>query len=85
MSVSADLVHVRQPRQLSKRARGLCWACFAATFFGASAIAISFSLVLSANAGSPLYWTVAALLLMLWFASLTNIYRLTVAVILAEG
>lgn len=67
---------------LSNRALVLCWVCFLATFFGASAITLSLSFVLQSQVVFPAYWWMAAMLLVLWFASLVNMYRLTIEAIL---
>jgi hypothetical protein len=70
--------------QLSNRSLVLCYACFFATCFGASAISVSVSLVLQSHAGSPAYWMMTALLLIIWFTTLINMYRITLAAILVE-
>jgi len=70
--------------RLSHRALVLCWFCFLATFLGASAITLSLSFVLQAQDVVPAYWWMAAPLLILWFASLVNMYRLTIEAILVE-
>lgn len=82
MPVRVEQAIVPRRLQLSSRAVVFCCVCFVATSFGASTITISLSLILNSHAGSPAYWSMAALLLTLWFATLINMYRLTVAAIL---
>ncbi|QNI32650.1 hypothetical protein H7849_01115 [Alloacidobacterium dinghuense] len=84
MPVSVGQAVVPRRLPLSNRALVLSWICFLATFFGASAITLSLSLILQVNAVSPAYWWLAATLLILWFATLINMYRLTIAAILVE-
>lgn len=84
MPVPADQAIVPRRLQLSGRALVLGCVCLAATALGASAVAVSFSLVLATRAGSPAYWSVAALLLVLWLATLINMYRLALAAIPVE-
>jgi len=72
------------PQQLSTHAIVLCCACFAATFVGASAITLSLSLVLRADAGSSAYWVVSLILLAIWFATLIHMNRIALATVLAE-
>lgn len=74
----------RRPQQLSTHAMVLCCVCFLATFFGASAVTLSLSLVLQANAGSTAYWLMTALLLIIWFATLINMHRIALAAVLVE-
>ena len=74
----------RRPQQLSTRAMILCCACFLATFFGASAVTLSLSLVLQAHAGSSAYWLVSLVFLIIWFATLINMHRIALATVLAE-
>jgi hypothetical protein len=74
----------RRPPQLSPHAKLLCGVCFIATFFGASAVSFSLSLVLQSHAGSTAYWVVSGLLLVIWFATLVNMHRIALATVLAE-
>lgn len=84
MPITSDEATAPNRLQLSHRAVVLCSLCFLATFFGSSAITISFSLVLQAHAGSPGYWSLVALLLVVWFVTLINMYRHAVAAILRD-
>jgi amino acid transporter len=87
MPVYMDQAAVPHRLHLSNRALVLCWTCFLATFFGASAITLSLSFVLQAHAVFPAYWAywwIAAALLVIWFATLINMYRLTIAAILVD-
>lgn len=72
----------RRPQQLSTYAIVLCCACFLVTFFGASAVTLSLSLVLKAQAGTTAFWTVTAALLLVWFATLVNMHRIALAAVL---
>ena len=74
----------RPPQQLSTYALLLCCGCFLATFFGASAVTLSLSLVLQAHAGSIAFWLVTALLLIIWFLTLINMHRIALAAVLVE-
>ncbi len=74
----------RPPQQLSTYAMVLCCVCFLATFFGASAVTLSLSLVLKAHAGSVTYWMITLMLLIIWFATLINMHRIALAAVLAE-
>jgi hypothetical protein len=69
---------------ISNRALVLCSICFFATFFGSSAITISFSIVLRSHAGSLAYWSFVASMLVVWFATLINMYRHAILAILAD-
>lgn len=73
-----------RPQQLSVHAMVLCCVCFLTTFFGASAITLSLSLVLRAHAGSTAYWMVSAMLLIIWFVTLINMHRIALAAVLVE-
>ena len=84
MPAVMDQVVVPRRLHLSNRALVLCWICFLATFFGGSAITLSLSLVLQTHVAFPAYWWIAAALLVIWFATLINMYRLTIAAILVE-
>lgn len=85
MPVPVDQAIVPRRLQVSIRALVFSCVCFVATSLGASAITLSFIMVVRADAGSPQYWSMAALLLMGWLASLLHMYRVTVAAILAAG
>lgn len=74
----------RRPQQLSTYAMVLCCVCFLATFFGASAVTLSISLVLQARAGSTAFWMVTAALLVIWFVTLVNMHRIALAAVLAK-
>ena len=82
MPVPVDQAVVPRRLQLSSRALVFSCVCFLATSFGASAITLSLSMVVRADAGSPQYWWVATTLLVGWFATLLHMYRVTVAAIL---
>ena len=83
MPVPVDQAVVPQQRlQLSNGALVLSCVCFLATAFGASAITLSLSMLVRADAGSPQYWWVATTLVAGWFATLLHMYRVTVAAIL---
>jgi amino acid transporter len=85
MPVSVDQAVIpSRPQQLSARAMVLCCACFLATFFGASAVTLSLSLVLQAHADSSAYWTMSVMLLIIWFVTLVNMHRVALATVLAE-
>jgi len=85
MPVPVDQAIVPHRLQLSNRSLVLCCVCFFATFFGASAITISCSLVLQDPPGLPAYWLVTAIpFLIVWFATLINMYRLTIMAILVD-
>jgi len=71
-----------RPQQLSQSAMVLCCVCFLATFFGASAVTLSLSMVLQAHAGSTTFWLVTALLLIIWFVTLINMHRIALAAVL---
>ncbi len=73
-----------RPQQLSVHAMVLCCVCFLATFFGASAVTLSLSLVLQAHAGSIAFWLVTIMLLIIWFVTLINMHRIALAAILVE-
>jgi len=73
-----------RPHQLSTYALVLCCGCFLATFFGASAVTLSLSLVLQAHAGSTTYWMVTAAMLIIWLVTLINMHRIALAAVLAE-
>jgi hypothetical protein len=83
MPIITDEANTPSRLQLSNRAVVLCTICFFATFFGSSAITISFSIVIRAHAGSPLYWSVVAAMLVVWFVTLINMYRHAILAILA--
>jgi hypothetical protein len=85
MPVPVDQAIVPRRLQVSSRALVLSCVCFVATSFGASAITISFSLILRTHAGSPAYWWIVAVLLTFWFLTLVQMYWLTIAAILADG
>lgn len=72
----------RRPQQLSTYATVLCCACFLATFFGASAVTLSMSLVLQAHADTTAYWTVTAAMLVIWLVTLVNMHRIALAAVL---
>jgi hypothetical protein len=84
MPVQLDQAVVPRRLQLSIRSLVLSCVCFLATCFGASAITISMSLILSAHAGSVAYWSTTGVLLVLWFATLISMYRFTLAAIVAD-
>jgi hypothetical protein len=85
MPVPADQAVIpSRPQQLSTRAMVLCCACFLATFFGASAVTLSLSMVLQAHAGSTAYWMMSVMLLIIWLATLINMHRIALATVLAE-
>jgi hypothetical protein len=74
----------RPPQQLSTYATVLCCVCFLATFFGASAVTLSLSIVLQHHTGTTAYWLVSATLLAIWLATLINMHRIALAAVLAE-
>lgn len=49
--------------------------CGILTLFGVCATAIAFVLVIASDAASPRYWQVVTCLLVVWFATLLNMYR----------
>jgi len=81
--VGQAIIPSRQ-QQLSNHAMVLCCVCFLLTFFGASAVTLSLSIVLQAHAGSTAYWLVTALLLIIWFVTLINMHRIALAAVLVE-
>jgi hypothetical protein len=81
--VGQAIIPSRQ-QQLSNHAMVLCCVCFLSTFFGASAVTLSLSLVLQAHAGSTAYWLVTVLLLITWFVTLINMHRIALAAVLVE-
>jgi hypothetical protein len=85
MPILSDEAIVSRRLQLSKLALVLCFGCFFATLFGVVAITVSFRLVLENHAGSPAYWSMVAVLLMVWLASLINMYRLAIRQARAGG
>jgi hypothetical protein len=80
--ISDEAITPSRP-QLSNRTVVLCSICFFATLFGSSAITISFTEVIRAHAGSPAYWSVVTLMLIIWLVTLANMYRHAIAAILA--
>jgi hypothetical protein len=75
MPVLSDEALVSRRLQLSKHALVLCFGCLFSTLFGVVAITLFFRLVAENHAGSPAYWSMIAMLLLVWLASLINMYR----------
>jgi hypothetical protein len=78
MPVLSDAATVSHRLRISKYALVLCCSCLFATLFGAIAIAVSFRIVILAHAGSPLYWSIVAMMLTVWLVSLLNMYNLAI-------
>jgi len=78
MPVLSDEAIVSRRLQLSKLALIRCFGCFFATIFGTIAITVSFRLVVQVHGGTPVYWSTFAILLVVWLASLINMYRLAI-------
>jgi hypothetical protein len=85
MPILSDEAIVSRRLQLSKHALVLCFGCLFATLFGVVAITLSFRLVVENHAGSPAYWSMIAVLLLVWLASLINMYRLAIRQARAGG
>lgn len=78
MPILSDEATVSHRLQLSKLALIRCCSCFFATIFGTIAITVSFRLVAQVHGGTPAYWSTFAILLVVWLASLINMYRLAI-------
>ena len=63
---------------LSTHTVALCFGCLAATFLGVSLITLSLLMIMTAHAGSPEYWSIAAILLLVWLLSLIRMLRMAV-------